>query len=201
MQLTILHTNDIHDHVTSWLGWEGDLKGHTMGGSDRLATAVERVRKEADNVLLLDAGDVIGDTLMASSTTGKAIIDLMNLVGYDAMTIGNHEPDFVMDTLWQRIQLFADVIRQDAKADITLLPGVGCGVAIPAGPVDRDALKNMVPHESKDSARVRSSRRNMTVWGTRSGSGRESVRLILDGSGASRTNSPNSQRRISRYGL
>ncbi len=30
--LTILHTNDIHGHLTAWQGWEGNLKGKTIGG-------------------------------------------------------------------------------------------------------------------------------------------------------------------------
>ena len=101
--LTILHTNDIHGHITNWRGWEGDLAGRTLGGFDRLATAVKRARSESDNLLLLDAGDAIGDTLVAGSTEGKAVVELMNALRYDALTLGNHEPDFGMDVLRQRI--------------------------------------------------------------------------------------------------
>ena len=104
MELTILHTNDIHGHVHGWSGWEGDLLGKTLGGFDRLASVVESVRKETTNVLLLDAGDAIGDTQIAVSTRGAAIIDLMNHVGYDAMVIGNHEPDYGMSTLRHRMR-------------------------------------------------------------------------------------------------
>ena len=32
MRLTILHTNDLHGHLVPWVGWEGDLKGKTIGG-------------------------------------------------------------------------------------------------------------------------------------------------------------------------
>src|SRR5690242_4252409 len=39
IHLVILHTKDIHGHMTSWQGWEGDLAGKTIGGFDRLATA------------------------------------------------------------------------------------------------------------------------------------------------------------------
>lgn len=35
--IVILHTNDIHGHLTAWSGWEDDLKGKTVGGFDRLA--------------------------------------------------------------------------------------------------------------------------------------------------------------------
>lgn len=104
LELTILHTNDIHGHIHAWSGWDGDLLGKTIGGFDRLASVAARIRKETANVLLLDAGDAIGDTQIASSTRGAAVIDLMNRVGYDAMVIGNHEPDYGMQTLQQRIQ-------------------------------------------------------------------------------------------------
>ncbi len=75
--LTILHTNDIHGHLTAWRGWEGELTGKTVGGFDRLATAVNQARTEAGpgNVLLLDAGDAIGDTMIADLTKGRALPD------------------------------------------------------------------------------------------------------------------------------
>ena len=31
-KLVILHTNDMHGHLTAWKGWEGDLRGKTIGG-------------------------------------------------------------------------------------------------------------------------------------------------------------------------
>ena len=104
MTITILHTNDIHGHLTPWLGWEGDLKGKTVGGLGRLAGAVAQARKYAgEGVLLLDAGDLLGDTMIADLTHGKALIAALNLLGYDALTIGNHEPDFGMKGLRERM--------------------------------------------------------------------------------------------------
>ena len=102
---TILHTNDIHGHLTPWQGWEGDLAGKTVGGMDRIASVVKQVREKVgtNNVLLLDAGDTLGDTMMADETKGKAILDIMNAIGYNAMVVGNHEPDFTGETLKQRI--------------------------------------------------------------------------------------------------
>lgn len=98
--ITILHTNDIHGHIEAWRGWEGDLAGKSIGGMDRLATAIKRVRGEHDDeVLLLDAGDAIGDTMIADATKGEAVLRIMNALGYDAMTIGNHEPDFTSERL------------------------------------------------------------------------------------------------------
>ncbi len=103
MRLTILHTNDIHGHLTPWTGWAGELKGKTVGGFGRLAGAVRAARRDAgEAVLLLDAGDLLGDTMIADRTEGKALVTALNALGYDAMTVGNHEPDFGADTLGKR---------------------------------------------------------------------------------------------------
>ena len=103
---TILHTNDIHGHLESWQGWEGDLKNQSVGGLDRLSARVRDVRRAtgSDSVLLLDAGDTFGDTMIAVETEGHALIEVMNAIGYDAMVIGNHEPDFTAEKLQDRIR-------------------------------------------------------------------------------------------------
>lgn len=103
--LTILHTNDLHGHLEPWDGW-GELEGRRVGGLDRVATVVKRVRAEvgARKVLLLDGGDTIGDTMIAARTEGRAIVSAMNAIGYDAMVVGNHEPDFGPQALAERMR-------------------------------------------------------------------------------------------------
>jgi 5'-nucleotidase / UDP-sugar diphosphatase len=103
VELTILHTNDIHGHILPWQGWQDEMSGKMIGGFDRLASAVRKVRAERPNVLLLDAGDTIADSMPAAETKGAVLTQLMNAVGYDAMTIGNHEPDFGPEALRQRV--------------------------------------------------------------------------------------------------
>lgn len=102
--LTILHTNDIHGHLTAWTGWEGDLKDKRVGGFGRLAGAIAEVRKESQDALLLDAGDLLGDSMIADLTEGKAMVEALSFLGYDAMSIGNHEPDFGTNVLRQRMK-------------------------------------------------------------------------------------------------
>ncbi|CAM3461701.1 5'-nucleotidase C-terminal domain-containing protein [Hydrogenibacillus schlegelii] len=77
-RLTILHTNDTHAHLEN---------------GARLATLIKEERAKAENVLLLDAGDVFTGTLFFTQYEGLADLDFMDLLGYQAMTIGNHEFD------------------------------------------------------------------------------------------------------------
>lgn len=84
MTVTILHTNDFHAHVDEWDG---------IAGSARIATKVDEIRAAKDNVLLLDAGDQFQGTLFYNLFKADIITLTMNALGYDAMTIGNHEFD------------------------------------------------------------------------------------------------------------
>ena len=106
LNITLLHTNDIHGHIHSWTGWEGELEGKTVGGMDRIAGAIKQVRdsRGREQILLLDAGDTLGDTEVAADTKGSAVIEIMNAIGYDAMVVGNHEPDFGPDVLKERMK-------------------------------------------------------------------------------------------------
>lgn len=87
--LTILHTNDTHAHHVP--------NSDGTGGAARLATVVKEIRAESDNVLLLDAGDRFADrhtgTRFHEVHRGQDNVRIMNLLGYDAMTLGNHEFD------------------------------------------------------------------------------------------------------------
>lgn len=77
-RLTILHTNDIHSHF--------DMMAP-------LAAVLRKVRTEAeDTVLSVDIGDHMDRAAPETEgTMGQANVDLMNLAGYDAVTIGNNE--------------------------------------------------------------------------------------------------------------
>ena len=77
-ELTVMHTNDTHAHLDSVA---------------KRITAINQVRAENANTLLLDAGDVFSGTLYFNEFQGLADLEFMNLAGYDAMTFGNHEFD------------------------------------------------------------------------------------------------------------
>lgn len=89
--LTIMHTNDVHAH------YDPNREGN--GGIARQATVVNQIRGEVENSLLLDAGDQFTGTLYHVQHRGKDASQLMNFLGYDAMTLGNHEFDNGEETL------------------------------------------------------------------------------------------------------
>ena len=119
LELTILHTNDLHAHYESFEPFGEPLQG----GVARLATAIESVRDEQDNVLLLDAGDQFQGTLYFTVGGARVVADVMNEIGYDTMAIGNHEFDSGPTELAHFIDLAEFPIisaNTDAMADASL---------------------------------------------------------------------------------
>ncbi|NNF70570.1 MAG: multifunctional 2',3'-cyclic-nucleotide 2'-phosphodiesterase/5'-nucleotidase/3'-nucleotidase [Rhodobacteraceae bacterium] len=97
--ITILHTNDFHarfepiSRFDSGCGAEDNAEGKCFGGSARLVTAIETARARATNSILVDGGDQFQGSLFYTYYKGKVAAEMMNKMGYDAMTVGNHEFD------------------------------------------------------------------------------------------------------------
>lgn len=97
--ITILHTNDFHaryepiSRFDSGCSAEDNAEGKCFGGSARLVTAVEAAKARTDNWLLVDGGDQFQGTLFYTYYKGAVAAEMMNKMGYDAMTVGNHEFD------------------------------------------------------------------------------------------------------------
>lgn len=98
-RLTILHTNDVHARLEpnnrgggSCSAKDIETKG-CFGGAARIAGQIAQWRGQAPNVLVLDAGDEFQGTLFYNVHKARAAAEVMNLIGYDAMTPGNHEFD------------------------------------------------------------------------------------------------------------
>ncbi len=97
--LTILHTNDFHDRYEPITGNdntcapEDNVAGECFGGSARLVTALAEARARNPNNLLVDGGDQFQGTLFYTQYKGTMTAEFMNKLGYDAMTVGNHEFD------------------------------------------------------------------------------------------------------------
>lgn len=97
-QVTILHVNDLHGAL-----YAQAEEGGERGGAANLVGLIERVRAQAAGpVLLLDAGDAFQGTYVSNSNRGRAVIELMNLAGVDALALGNHEFDWGLEVLAAR---------------------------------------------------------------------------------------------------
>jgi len=123
LEVTILHTNDLHAHYESFELWGEPVQG----GVARLATAIDAVRDQSDNVLLLDAGDQFQGTLYFTVGGANVVADIMNEMAYDAMCIGNHEFDSGPAELARFIDL-ADFpvlsANTEVVADFDILRGI-----------------------------------------------------------------------------
>lgn len=108
-EITLMSTADVHDRVLDW-HYVNDEPYATGRGFARLSTLVEQVRSDrgAERTLLFDAGDTIQGTVLGDYfarrdpiTEGAThpVATAMNVMGYTAMTVGNHEFNFGLDHL------------------------------------------------------------------------------------------------------
>jgi len=127
LSLTILHTNDFHARFRPISKYdnncsaENNAEGKCFGGSARLITAIEDARARHENTILLDGGDQFQGTLFYNLYKGKVAAEMMNKLGYDGMTVGNHEFDDGPETL----RAFMDAVNFPvlmANADVDMEP-------------------------------------------------------------------------------
>ena len=99
--LTLLHVNDTHSHFEPLRS--GEYAG--MGGLVERAAYIDSVRRAdgPENVLLLHAGDFSQGTTYFSELGGTLEIQALNALGYDAVTLGNHEFDNGIEDLGRRL--------------------------------------------------------------------------------------------------
>ena len=89
--VTVLHTNDVHGHIV-----EGDYNG-VIG--DALLSGIANDTRSKGTTLVFDSGDSFQGLPISNSSKGEDMAAVMNAVGFDAMTVGNHEFDFGLDQL------------------------------------------------------------------------------------------------------
>ena len=84
--LTIYTINDFHGALFE----DGSRKGIFKIGD----FLIKEKEKNPDSTIILSAGDMFQGTAVSSMTRGRSVVDAMNIIGFDAMTIGNHEFDW-----------------------------------------------------------------------------------------------------------
>ena len=88
--ITVLHTNDQHSQIDPL---PANDRNAGKGGVSRRATLVKRIRAENPNTLLLDAGDSFQGTPYFNFYRGEVEYKAMSAIGYDVVTLGNHDFD------------------------------------------------------------------------------------------------------------
>ncbi len=139
--LTILGTSDMHGNI--WGFSYEDNSETANNGMARLYTYIQQVRAENPNTILIDAGDDIQGTIMTDDIYNKTpeephpVITAMNYMGYDAMTLGNHEFNWgipTMQTILSQAE-FPVLAANVTDADGELVTGAGWTI------VERDGVK------------------------------------------------------------
>ena len=100
-KITILHTNDVHSHIDPFPA--DHPRNANMGGAARRAALIENIRKEEENVLLLDAGDIFQGTPYFNYYGGELEFKLMSMMQYDLATMGNHDFDNGIDGFYAQL--------------------------------------------------------------------------------------------------
>lgn len=135
VKLRVIHTNDLHARA---------LENKDELGYARIATLVKQLRAENPNTLVLDAGDTFHGLPFANLEQGASIAKLMNAVGYDYMTLGNHDFNYGQARLLElekqiKFPILAANVYKDGKRmfkayEIKNIAGVRVGIFGMASP-------------------------------------------------------------------
>jgi len=112
--LTIVHVNDMHGRVA-------ENEGSSELGFAKLASVVNGLRATDPNVLFLNAGDTFHGTIDVNLTQGEEIVKIMNKMGFDAMTPGNHDFNYGYNRLLELKEmaefpiLGANIVKESDK--------------------------------------------------------------------------------------
>lgn len=97
--LVVLHTNDTHSCIMPLNPNLADTAVAGRGGFLRRVAMIKEERAKNPDLLLIDSGDFSQGSPFYTMFKGDVEVGLMNLMGYDAATIGNHEFDFGLENM------------------------------------------------------------------------------------------------------
>ncbi|KAI5821305.1 5'-nucleotidase [Pyronema omphalodes] len=95
-EMAFYHINDVHAHLDEFRYSGSSCTDPTkgcVGGYSRVKTVIDQTRPTHENSLFFNAGDEFQGTLFYTIYKGEKIADTLNQLGFDAMTLGNHEFD------------------------------------------------------------------------------------------------------------
>ncbi|MBI3544214.1 MAG: bifunctional metallophosphatase/5'-nucleotidase [Deltaproteobacteria bacterium] len=122
VEITILHTNDIHMHFKAEPA-NSEKNPYNLGGLARLKTLVDRIRAQKPRALLLDAGDWSEAVSYFNVDAGSNMLRIMSAMGYNAAVVGNHDflngPSELASTIERASPTFPVL---GANKDLTLVP-------------------------------------------------------------------------------
>ena len=100
-RLTILHTNDVHSRLDPFPN--DGTQNARKGGVAARAKLIQKIRSEVEHVLLLDAGDIFQGTPYFNIFKGEPEMKAMQMMGYDAGIMGNHDFDAGMENFVEQL--------------------------------------------------------------------------------------------------
>lgn len=118
-RLVILHTNDTHSQIDPLPA--NHTKYPNQGGIAARATIIEKYRQSNDHVLLLDSGDFFQGTPYFNRFHGVLEMKLMSALGYDVVTLGNHDFDIGIEG-FMKAQQYANFSFVNANYDLGSTP-------------------------------------------------------------------------------
>lgn len=108
IRLDLLWSNDVHGGIDRALAtFMNPEFPPQLGGGGSAATLIKHVRSlsgKKRESMLLDVGDFFQGRPVGTVTQGRAVIEYMNAIGYDAMTLGNHEFDIMNPDLIETLR-------------------------------------------------------------------------------------------------
>ncbi|KAG7135346.1 hypothetical protein HYQ45_006885 [Verticillium longisporum] len=129
--MSFFHINDVHAHLDEFSSSGTDCtrpERGCFGGYARVKHAIDELRPQYENSLFLDAGDEFQGTLFYTFYKGEKIAETVNQLGFDAMTLGNHEFDGGDDELGEFLLnltfpvLSANIVSTHPALNKTILP-------------------------------------------------------------------------------
>jgi len=108
--IRVLETSDFHGAILG--GARERRTQRPIGGTAAIAATITRERAlNPEGTVLIDGGDLFQGTMVSNLQFGRPVVEQMNLLGYTAGSVGNHEFDWGVDTLVRRVRemKFADL--------------------------------------------------------------------------------------------